>query len=175
MLLRLLQQNASFGGTDEPTPISNFRASAVAAQSVLFTSLSVTLFVAFVAVFGRQWIHRYKQVTAWANIADRGNERHARLMGLQKWGFYLIMESLPVMLQFSLFLFGAALVVYLWDLDVSVAQVVLVVNSIGVALYICIAVAAAVCCGYPFQTPLSGLLLEFLPWAKKSTTIVQIW
>jgi len=85
------------------------------------------------------------------------------------------MESLPVMLQFSLFLFGAALVVYLWDLDVSVAEVVLVVTSVGVVLYICIAAAAAVCCGYPFQTPLSGLILKILPWAKKSTTLAFIW
>jgi len=77
-------------------------------------------------------------------------------------------------LQFSLFLFGAALVVYLWDLDVSVAEVVLVVTSVGIVLYICIAAAAAVCCGYPFQTPLSGLLLEVLPWVKEFTEHTRV-
>ncbi|KAF9649361.1 hypothetical protein BDM02DRAFT_3094942, partial [Thelephora ganbajun] len=130
LLLRILEQNTSFGGTDPLAPVSNIPTSVVVSQSIFFASLSVTLFVAFIAVLGKQWILYYTRVTTWGNIVDRGKERQVKLVGLQKWGLHLIMESLPVMLQFALLLFGVALVVYLWDLETSAAEVVLVVTSI---------------------------------------------
>ena len=70
------------------------------------------------------------------------------------------------MLQFSLFLFGAALAVYLWDLEVSVAEVVLVITSFGFGFYVCITVAVMLWGDCPFQTPLSVLLPEVLRLAK---------
>jgi hypothetical protein len=133
------------------------------------------LFVAFIAVLGKQWILYYTRATTWGNIVDRGKERQVKLVGLQKWGLHLIMESLPVMLQFALLLFGVALSVYLWDLNVSIAEVVLVVTSIGLAFYICITVAATIWSDCPFQTPLSILLPKVPPWAKEFTARVCVW
>jgi hypothetical protein len=170
-----LQQNTSFGGTDPLAPVSNIPISIVRAQSILFASLSVTLFVAFIAVLGKQWILYYTRVTTWGNVADRGKERQAKFVGLRKWGFHVIMEFLPVMLQFALLLFGIALVVYLWDLDVSVAEVVLAVTSFGFAFYACITVAATFWKDCPFQTPLSVLLPKVLPWAKGFTALTRVW
>ena len=158
LLLRILQQNTSFGEIDPLAPISNISAGVVRAQSILFASLSVTLFVAFIAVLGKQWILYYTRVTTWGNIADRGKEHQVKLVGLQKWGLHLIMESLPVMLQLALLLFGVALSVYLWDLNVSIADAVLVVTTIGFAFYICITTFAASFSDCPFQTPLSILI-----------------
>jgi hypothetical protein len=169
LLLRILQQNASFGGIDPLAPVSNIPISIVRAQSILFATLSVTLFVAFIAVLGKQWILYYTRVTTWGNIIDRGKEHQVKFVGLQKWGFHVIMGFLPVMLQFALFLFGIALVVYLWDLDDSVAEVVLVVTSFGFAFYTCITVAATFRRDCPFQTPLSLLLPRVLHWARAFT------
>ena len=125
-------------------------------------------------MFGRQWIHRYTRGATWANIVDKGKERQIKLMGLHKWGLYLILESLPIMLQFSLLLFGAALVIYLWDLEITVAQVVLVVTSVSVVLYASAAMMAVISCGYPFQTPLSVLLLRIPSWAKNSMALFRV-
>ncbi|KAF9646017.1 hypothetical protein BDM02DRAFT_3076221, partial [Thelephora ganbajun] len=130
LLLRILQQNTSFDGTDPLAPVSNIPTSVVRAQAILFASLSITLIVAFIAMLAKQWILYYARASTWGNIVDRGKERQAKFVGLQKWGLYLIMESLPIMLQVAFLLFGAALVVYLWDLDISAADVVLVVTSI---------------------------------------------
>ena len=80
------------------------------------------------------------------------------------------MESLPVMLQFALLLFGIALIVYLWDLEVSAAEVVMVVTCFGFAFYGFIAAAATIWPDCPFQTPLSVLLPKILPWARQLTT-----
>ena len=122
--------------------------------------------MAFISGLGKQWILYYTRVTTWGNIVDRGKERQVKLLGLQKWGLHLIVESVPVMLQFALFLFGAALSVYLWDLDVTVAEVVLAVTSFGFAFYVCITVAATFWPNCPFQTPLSVLLPNVMRWAK---------
>jgi hypothetical protein len=171
----MLQQNTSFGGIDPLTPILNVPIGVVRAQAFLFTSLSITLFAAFIAVLGKRWILYYTRATTWGNIVDRGKERQAKLMGLEKWGLHLVMELLPNMLQFALFLLGAALAVYLWDLDVSLAEVVLVVNSAGLIFYTCITLAATVYSDCPFQTPFSILLPKVLPWAKDFTTLARVW
>ena len=175
LLLRILEQNTSFGGTDPLTPISSVPSNVIGAQSVLLASLSITLFVAFVAVLGKQWILYYTRVTTWGNIVDRGKERQAKLVGLQKWGLHLIMDSLPVMLQFALLLFGVALAAYLWDLNVSVAGAALAITSVGLALYACIAVVAAIHSDCPFQTPLSVSISKVPPWTKQSVTLARVW
>ena len=126
-------------------------------------------------MLGKQWILYYTRVTTWGNIVDRGQERQAKLAGLQKWGLHLIMESLPVMLQFALLLFGVALATYLWDLNVTIAEVVVTVTSVGLAFYTCIAVAATMYHDCPFQTPLSILLPGLLPRAKEFTTLARVW
>ena len=131
--------------------------------------------MAFIAVLGKQWILYYTRVTTWGNIIDRGKERQAKLAGLQKWGLHLIMESLPVMLQFALLLFGVALATYLWDLNVTIAEVVMTVTAIGLAFYTCIAITATTYNDCPFQTPLSILLPGLLPRAKEFTTLARVW
>ena len=175
LLLRILQQNTSFGGTDPLSPVLDIPSGVVRAQSLLFASLSVTLLVAFIAVLGKQWIIYYTRVTTWGNIVDRGKEHQAKLAGLRKWGLHLVMESLPVMLQFSLLLFGAALAVYLWDLNVSLAEVVLAITSIGLAFYTCVAVTATIHSDCPFQTPISMVLQEVLRRAQEPTAPTRVW
>ena len=170
-----MQQNASFGGANPLAPIANISAVVVRAQSILFASLCITLVVAFIAVLGKQWILYYTRATTWGNIVDRGKERQVKLVGLQKWGLHLIMESLPVMLQFALLLFAIALAVYLWDLNVSIAEVVLGAASVGLVFYACITVAATIWSDCPFQTPLSVILPKVLPWAKDFTALVRVW
>ena len=178
LLLRILERNTSFGGADSLAPISNIPTSLLRAQPILFASLFVTLFVAFIAVLGKQWIHYYNRVTTRGSIVDRGKEHQTKLLGLQKWGLHLIMKLLPAMLQLALLLFGAALIVYLWDLNVSAAEVVLVVASIGLIFYASIAVIATIWNDFPFQTPLSVVLPTLLPkvlqWRKEFAALVRV-
>ena len=173
LLLRILQQNTSFDGANPLAPVTNIPTSISTTQTVLFFSLALTLFVAFIAVLGKQWILYYTRATTWGNIVDRGKERQVKLVGLKKWKLQFIMESLPVMLQFALLLFGIALVVFLWDLEVSAAEVVLVVACIGLAFYAFIAVAAIVWKECPYQTPLSVFLPMLLTWAREFATFTR--
>ena len=79
------------------------------------------------------------------------------------------------MLQFALLLFGVALSVYLWDLEVSAAEVSLAATCAGAAFYGFIAAAATIWRDCPFQTPLSLLLPKVLPWTREFTAISRLW
>ena len=85
------------------------------------------------------------------------------------------MESLPVLLQFALLLFAIGLIVYLWDLDVSAADVVLVVTCFGSAFYAFITMAATTWIDCPFQTPLSILLPKLLPYEREFPALAFAW
>ena len=98
-------------------------------------------------------------------------ERQRKFVGLQKWGLRYIMGSVPVLLQLALLLFNGGLIVYLWDLDRSSADVMLAVTCTGFAFYTVITAIATICDdGSPFQTTLSALLLSAWPLVKKITT-----
>jgi len=58
-----------------------------------------------------------------------------------------------LMLQVSLLLLGCALSRYLWEINTTVASVVVGVTSFGVLFYIFIVVAGAVTVSCPYQTP----------------------
>jgi len=79
------------------------------------------------------------------------------------------------MLQFSLPLFGVALAIYLWDLNVSAAKVVLAVPSIGLAFYTCTTVAATIWSDFPFQTSSSVLLPKLLSWVNSFAQLSWVW
>jgi len=169
LLLRILQQNTSFGGTDPLAPVSDISPDAVISQNLLFASLSLTLLVAFIAVLGKQWVRYYTRATTWGNIVDRGKEHQIKLVGLRKWGFHLAMGSLPIMLQFSLFLFCFG-VVSLFGRGLSPATFALgFVTSAFIILY-GISVRGLRIKGFPFHTPLSLLILKVLRLRSEFTT-----
>ena len=86
------------------------------------------------------------------------------------------MESLPVLLQLALLLFNVGLIVYLWDLDRSSADVMLAVTCTGFAFYTLITTAATIWNeGCPFQTTLSRVLLKAFPWVKEVIAHVWAW
>ena len=174
LLVRILLQNTTFNGVDPLKPISNISTSAVQAQSILLASLSLTLFVAFVAVLGKQWILYYTRATTWGNVTNRGKERQTKLVGLQKWRLELVMEFLPVVLQLALLLFAVALIVYLWDLDALIAGVVLGVTLFGTAFYLCIAILATVYSDCPFQTPISVRLQDVALRMKELAALARV-
>ena len=169
LLLRILQQNDSFGESNPLAPVMNVSSGLVRAQAILFASLAATLLVAFISVLGKQWIMYYKRASTWGSIVDRGKERQVKFAGLQKWGLLIIMGSLPVLLQLALLLFGIALVVYLWDIDLPAAEVILVVICFGSAFCAGLAVVTTIWSDCPFKTPLSILLSKILTWKKEIT------
>ena len=172
LLLQILKHNNSFGGSNPLAPVTNISPRVVRAQSILFASLTVTLLAAFVAVLGKQWILQYQRASAWTSIADRGKERQLKFVGLRTWRLHFI---IPVLLQVALLLFSVGGTVYLWDLDLSAAEVVLAVACIGFVFYVCVSVVATIWADFPFQTPVSISLRKIFSWMKEIMVHVCAW
>ena len=141
---------SSFAWTGPPPEI-------VTVQSILYASLATSLFAAFLAMLGKQWINRYIRSHG-GSPADKSRDRQQKLDGLEKWKFYLAIESLPVILQLALLLLGSALSLYLWNISRTVAWVILIFTSFGMVSYIFFTLAGMLHYNCPYQTPPSIII-----------------
>ncbi|KAH8085450.1 hypothetical protein BXZ70DRAFT_561242 [Cristinia sonorae] len=78
-------------------------------QTFLYASLVCSLLVALGAVLATQWLSRYSAVDDRGTVEDRGKRRQQKFDGLEAWNFRPFLEALPILLQFSLLLFGVSL------------------------------------------------------------------
>ena len=135
----------------------------VQVQSILYASLAAALLSAFLAMLGKQWLNRYASTNMRGTTIERSQNRQRKLDGIIKWYFDHVMESLPLMLQIALLLLGCALSRYLWEINITVASVVLSVTLFGIVFYLFIVVAGAVSETCPYQTPGSFALRYLEP------------
>ena len=132
----------------------------VQVQAILFASLAASLFSAFLAMLGKQWVNRYASVDVRGSVIERSQNRQRKLDGVVSWYFDHVMESLPLMLQAALFLLGFALSRYLWGINTVVTSVVLGFTSAGVLFFLFIVIAGARFVSCPYQTPGAQLLRQ---------------
>ena len=133
----------------------------VQVQAMLFASLATSLFSAFFAMLGKQWVNRYASVDMRGSAIERSQNRQRKQDGVVSWYFDHAMESLPLMLQAALLLLGFALSRYLWEINTAVAAVVLSFTSSGVLFFLFIVVAGASSVSCPYQTPGAQILRRF--------------
>ena len=143
------------------SPWTNPDPNLVRVQTILFSSLAVSLLAAFVAMLGKQWLNRYSQADMHGSLIQRSRDRQRKINGMTRWHFNLVMEFLPLMLQFALLLLGYALSDYLLTIDNLIAWVVAGFTASGVFFYTFIVIAAILSYDCPFQTPFS-LLVHFI-------------
>jgi len=139
----------------------------VIVQSLLYATLAISLFAAFFAMLGKQWINRYLRNHG-GSAAHKSWDRQRKLDGHQKWYFYIAIECLPVMLQFSLLLFGSALSLYLWTISYVVAWIVLSFTLAGATAYVFFTIAATAYYNCPYQTPPSIAIRTLAEYLKHS-------
>ena len=144
----------------------------VQVQAILFASLAVSLLSAFLAMLGKQWLNRYGSNGMRGTAIERCHDRQRKLDGMDAWYFDRVMESLPLMLQAALMLFGCGLSRYLWEISTIVASIVIGVTSFGVLFYSTTAVAGARFASCPYQTPGSRILRSAASVVASTTTAV---
>ena len=129
----------------------------VTIQSLLYGSLATSLFAAFIAMLGKQWVTRYLRKQG-GSAVEKSRDRQRKLDGFKKWHFQLAIESLPVMLQLALLLLGCALTQYLWTINRTIAGVILAFTLFGITSYTFFTLAGTFYYNCPYQTPLSILI-----------------
>jgi len=156
-LLRVLIHkidNTTFGGDVPALPLWTGPPSmAIQVQCILYASLAASLLSAFLAMLGKQWLNRYASIDMRGSAIERSQNRQRKLDGIVTWYFDHVLESLPLMLQGALLLLGCALSRYLWEIDTTIASVVLAVTSFGALFYLFIVAAGASSDSCPYQTP----------------------
>ena len=166
-LLRVLiykVDNTTFGDIIPtiPQPWTDPPRMIVEVQAILFASLAVSLFSAFLAMLGKQWLTRYASVDIRGSAIERSQNRQRKFDGIVNWHFDRVMGSLPLMLQVALLLLGCALSRYLLEIDKTVASVVLGATSFGVLFYLSIVIAGAASVSCPYHTP-GADVLRYIP------------
>ena len=151
--------NTMFGGNVPPLPQwTGAPRGIIHVQAMLYASLAASLFSAFLAMLGKQWLNRYASTDMRGTGIERSQDRQRKFSGIIAWYFDHVLESLPLMLQFALLLLGSALSLYLWEIDMTVACVVLGVTAFGVAFYVFVIVAGTASASCPYQTPWARIL-----------------
>ena len=141
---------------------------------MLYASLAISLFSAFLATLGKQWLNVYASTDMRGTAIERSQNRQRKLNGIVTWRFENVMESLPLMLHIALLLLGCALSRYLWEIDTTTAAVVISVTSFGILFYLFILVAGTASKSCPYQTPGShGLRSVASAFASVHRQIIQ--
>jgi len=188
-LLRVLIykiDNTTFGDDVPPIPQwSGPPRTIIQVQAILYASLAASLFSAFLAMLGKQWLNRYASIEMRGSAIERSQNRQRKLDGIVTWYFDTVMESLPLMLQFALLLLGCALSRYLWEINTIVASAALGVTSFGVISYTFFIVAGTAFVSCPYQTPSAHALRRILSLALRAfrsafshswtITLVAVW
>ena len=131
-------------------------------QAILFARLAASLLSALVAMLGIQWLNQYASVNVRGSAVERSQNRQRKLRGVVNWYFDYVVESLPLMLQAALLLVGCAISRHFWDINTTVASVVLGATSLGV-LFSLFVVVSAVPPDCPYQSPGAHLLHRLFP------------
>ena len=122
-------------------------------------------------MLGKQWLNRCTPVDTRGTIIQRSQHRQRKFDGIRNWYFDHVMEALPLMLQAALLLLGCALSRYLWEIDTTVASVVLGFTGFGLLFYLFIVIAGVVSENCPYQTPAANFV-RHIPAAISHTPIL---
>ena len=124
-------------------------------QSLAYTSLSLSICVAFGAMLGKQWLGHYKTSRFGRGaLHERCKRRQRKLDGMESYGFRKAIALLPNFLQTSAAFFAIALVLNLWTQQPDIALIIIVIfGTTGIA-YVYTLVDSLRSPHCPFKSPL---------------------
>ena len=132
---------------------------AVWVNALWFLSFVISLTCALFATFLQQWARRYLKLTQSRYCLHRRARIRAFFAeGVEKYHLPWVVETLPILLHISLFLFFAGLVVFLSNVNLTIFKLVLSWVAVCAALYGCITLMPIIRHDSPYYTSLSSLL-----------------
>jgi len=156
-LLRVLihrMDNTAFGEDAPPIPRwTGPPCAIVQVQCILYASLSASIFAAFLAMVGKQWLNQYSSTDVRGSAIERSQNRQRKLNGIVEWRFSNVMELLSLILQLALLLLACGLSFYLWSIEITVAVVPIAVTLSSTLFYLFTVVVGAAYENCPYQTP----------------------
>ncbi|KAK1218714.1 hypothetical protein PQX77_018613 [Marasmius sp. AFHP31] len=112
-LLRQISQQMDSRVVPSPLPPFKPSTSAVRINVLWFLSLTIGLVVALIGLLCKQWIREFRRQTHTHSPNDTVATTLHRSWSGHKWHVYIILTSLPMLLELALFLFFAGLLDFL--------------------------------------------------------------
>ena len=143
-------------------PAQSFSAptSAIWVNGIWSLSLVISLICALISVLQMQWARRYRQVVnprLTGNPPERARIHAFYSEGVENLHVSWIVEALPTLLHFYIFLFFAGLCVFLFNVNLVIFGVVTPWIGICVVLYAYFTFLPIICKNSPYSGPLSQL------------------
>ena len=157
----------------EPTAFQ-VSSNAAAVNILLFLSLALVLFDAFLAMLVKGWLQEFDRGWRTFTVAHlRAQERERRVRELERWKLEELVALLPILIQGSLLLFCVGLIVLIFPLHLPSAMLCTIAFIFGVGFYAFTTYVSIVNDYAPFSSPVSRLLargLAILPtWLLPNT------
>ncbi|QRW26538.1 hypothetical protein RhiXN_12199 [Rhizoctonia solani] len=173
-ILAAVSSGSTANSSDIPTmDQSEFSPSAAAIQvNILwFTSLSLSVAVALIAIVAKDWCYQF-MATRTGPALVQGRRRQLRWEGIEQWRMREILNVLPLMMHAALLLFAIGLSLYLWDINPQVALPV-VVTTVAVGVFYFVTLLLPLFFRYcPFTTGPMKLILPY--WYKVARPTLKL-
>jgi Family of unknown function (DUF6535) len=129
--------------------------SSIHVNGLWFSSLTLTLISALGGVLAKGWLGKYNPASLRQHSSD-ACERELRAIRARQWQLEPAITAIPLLIQVSLFLFFAGLVIQIVDDDVRIWSVVVILVGSTAFLYIIATFLPWFSPACPFQTPVSS-------------------
>ena len=133
------------------------RASVVVCNFLWFLSLGFCLACALSATLVEQWARNYLLATEGRPFPhERARLFEYLYKGLQKFRMAAVVETIPMLLHISLFLFFVGLVEFLRPVNFVISMLILAMLLFCIIIYASVTVIPSLHLNCPYRTPLSG-------------------
>ncbi|KAH8833317.1 hypothetical protein DL96DRAFT_720496 [Flagelloscypha sp. PMI_526] len=122
-------------------------------NGLFFTSLSLSMATALLAVLVKQWCQAYTTVTS-GSAKDKALIRQFRFDGVLKWKLPEIVGCLPLLLHMAFVVFFAGLCCFVYDLHSTLSSGVIIIMVLFLSGYLGTLIIPALWLECPYRIPL---------------------
>lgn len=147
-------------------------------NALWFSSLTCSLGTAMAAILVKQWLQFYNMDLNHGTAQQCAQRRQHRYNALIAWAVPTIISLLPMVLHVSVVLFALGLVVVLWEIDITIAILVLCLVAGLLLLYTSTVILPLIYDNCPYKSSASVILKQSLnsiefAWDNFKTNLTQ--
>ena len=132
------------------------------------------------AMLAKSWCQEYLRRSTVGSPYDQAQRRQRRFDSLRQWWFHEVVNCIPLLLYTAILLFGIGLCDFLFELQRSIAFIVLGIFSFGLSFAIITTTSSILAPDCPYRTPLTSNLARsyralLLPFRNLGSLLRSRW
>ncbi|KAG8720765.1 hypothetical protein FRC09_009011 [Ceratobasidium sp. 395] len=167
--------NTSSAGLEQASTEFRPSATAVAVNTLWFSSLSLSVAVSLIAMLAKEWCRSFMSGRS-GETYERARLRQKRWNEIERLRMIDALTLLPLLIHLALLLFAVGLCIYLWDLNIAVAIPVIAITFVATLVYVSTAVHSLTAEHCPYTTASSKLTKSYLKvWLHSPISFMREW